>query len=369
MKKYFAFVKKEFRHIFRDKKTLLILFGMPVAQILIFGFALNNEVSDAGVVVYDMSGDYESEQLRTTINASNYFHEVAQVHSIQEIEASFKAGNAKLAVIIPRELGNDLRNGRKSTLKVIADASDPNEAQMLVAYMTAVTMKGTRGKVDAKMELPLVTAEPRMIFNPELKSVYMFVPGVMGFILLLVSAMMTSLTIAKEKEFGTMELLLVSPLRSTHIIFGKVTPYWILSFINAMIIIILGITVFDMPLNGSVTLLIAICLLFSLTALALGIFISSRSNSQMTAMFISMLGLLLPTILLSGFIFPIENMPIVLRGVSHIIPARWFIIIIKGIMIQGAGLSILLKPFGILGLITLFFSVAAIRGVKPRLDA
>ncbi|MCF8257616.1 MAG: ABC transporter permease [Flavobacteriales bacterium] len=368
MKQYLAFVKKEFRHIFRDKRTLLILFGMPVAQVMIFGFALNNEIDNAGVAIYDMSGDYESTLLQNRLNASSYFFIERECESTDCIEESFRQGKARVGIIIPHNFGKDLLTGQKPEIKIVSDASDPNQAQVLTSYATAIILSHVRDRASVVQQAPVVNAIPRMIFNPELKAVYMFVPGVMGFILLLVSAMMTSLTIAREKELGTMELLLVSPLRSWHIIFGKVTPYWLLSFMNAIIVVLLGITVFDMPMNGSVPLLLASCLLFSLTALALGIFISSKANSQMTAMFVSMMGLLLPTILLSGFIFPIENMPIVLRVISNIIPAKWFILIIKGLMIKGSGMSILWKPISILAFITLLFGIAAIKNVKPRLN-
>ncbi|MCB0733267.1 MAG: ABC transporter permease [Bacteroidetes bacterium] len=369
MKQFLAFVKKEFRHIFRDRRTLLILFGMPIAQVMIFGFALNNEVENAGVVVFDQSGDYESTRLINHLDQSSYFYIERVGHRMDDIEAAFKQGKARLAIILPNHFGRKLLRGEHPAIKIISDASDPNQAQVLTSYATAIIMAHVGDRASVQAELPIVQVVPRMMFNPELKAVYMFVPGVMGFILLLVSAMMTSLTIAREKELGTMELLLVSPLRSAHIILGKVTPYWLLSFLNALIIILLGIFVFDMPMNGSVLLLAGSCLIFSLTALGLGIFISARSNSQLTAMFISMMGLLLPTILLSGFIFPIENMPIILRVISNIIPAKWFIILIKGLMIKGSGLSVLWKPLSVLSLITLLFGVAAIKSVKPRLDS
>lgn len=368
MKQYLAFVKKEFRHILRDKRTLLILFGMPIAQILIFGFALNNEVENAGVAIYDMAGDYESELLQQRIENSEQFFIETECENTDCIEEAFRQNRARLGIIIPAYFGQDLLNGEKPQIKIVSDASDPNQAQVLTSYATAIILTHVKGRANVVQEAPIVTAIPRMIFNPELKAVYMFVPGVMGLILLLVGAMMTSLTIAREKELGTMELLLVSPLHSWHIIFGKVTPYWLLSFTNAMIIVSLGIIVFDMPMNGSVALLIGSCLLFSLTALALGIFISSRANSQMVAMFASMMGLLLPTILLSGFIFPIENMPLVLQVVSNIIPAKWFIMLIKGLMIKGSGMSVIWKPVAVLGFITLFLGVAATKSVKPRLN-
>ncbi|MEZ4720477.1 MAG: ABC transporter permease [Flavobacteriales bacterium] len=369
MKQFLAFVKKEFRHIFRDRRTLLILFGMPVAQVMIFGFALNNEVENAGVVVYDMAGDYESTTLINHLDASSYFFVERMAHQVEDIEESFRQNKARLGIMIPADFGSKLLRGEQPAIKIVSDASDPNQAQVLTSYAKAIILTHVRDRAQIQVEMPIVQAVPRMIFNPELKAVYMFVPGVMGLILMLVSAMMTALTIAKEKELGTMELLLVSPLRSAHIIFGKVTPYWALSFLNALIIVLLGITVFDMPMNGSVFLLTLSCLLFSLCALALGIFISARANSQLTAMLVSMMGLLLPTILLSGFMFPIENMPMILQVISNIIPAKWFIILIKGLMIKGSGMDMLWMPMGVLVLITLVLSVAAIKNVKPRLES
>ncbi|MCB0760716.1 MAG: ABC transporter permease [Flavobacteriales bacterium] len=369
MRQFLAFVKKEFRHIFRDRRTLLILFGMPVAQVMIFGFALNNEVENAGVAIFDMSMDYESTLLINHIDVSSYFFVDRTCRNIECIEDAFRTNTARLGIVIPADFGSKLWRGENPAIKIIGDASDPNQAQVLTTYAKAIIQSHLAERASVTIELPILRSTSRMVFNPELKAVYMFVPGIMGFILLLVSAMMTSLTIAREKELGTMELLLVSPLRSAHIIFGKVAPYWLLSFVNAIIIVLLGIVVFDTPMNGSVVLLTMSCLLFSLTALALGIFISARSSSQMTAMLISMMGLLLPTILLSGFIFPIENMPVVLQVVSNVIPAKWFIILIKGLMIKGSGINMLWKPFAILLFITVLLSIAAIRNVKPRLES
>jgi ABC-2 type transport system permease protein len=367
MKQYLAFVKKEFRHILRDRRTLLILFGMPVAQILIFGFALNNEIDNAGVAIYDMSGDYESVLLQNKLENSAQLFIERECQSTECIEEAFRQSKAKIGIILPQNFGSDLLNGLKPKIKIVSDASDPNQAQVLTSYATAIILTHVKGRATVGQQAPLVTAIPRMIFNPELKAVYMFVPGVMGLILLLVGAMMTSLTIAREKELGTMELLLVSPLQSWHIIFGKVTPYWLLSFFNAMVIVSLGIIVFDMPMNGSLILLIISCLLYSLTALALGIFISAKANSQMVAMMVSMMGLLMPTTLLSGFIFPIENMPLVLQMVSNIIPAKWFVMLIKALMIKGSGVNVIWKPVAVLGLTTLLLGMAAIKSVKPRM--
>ncbi|MFY0674802.1 MAG: ABC transporter permease [Bacteroidia bacterium] len=368
MKTFLTFIRKEFYHILRDRRTLLILFGMPISQILIFGFALNNEINNAGIVVLNRAGDYESKQLISKFENSAYFNLQDPVFTENEIEQSFQNNSAKVAVIIPVDFGKELLNNKRPKIRIVGDATDPNQAQTLVNYAKATVADYLNQKQKSKLELPITEAKPRMLFNPELKSVYQFVPGVMGLILLLVSAMMTSLTIAREKELGTMELLLISPLKPFHIILGKVAPYWVLSFLNAIIIILLGVFVFGMPIKGSIPLLLLVTLIFSFASLALGIFISSKANSQLVAMFLSMFALLLPTLLLSGFIFPIENMPLPLQVISNIVPARWFIELIKGIMIMGSPLSLMIKPFVILCIITFVFTVAGIRGVKPRLS-
>lgn len=345
----------------------MILFGMPAAQVLLFGFALNNDIHEAAYAVLDQAKDPLSRRIIENMDASGYFHLVGELSRENQIAQVFQSNSARLVIIFPDHFQEDLEDGRNPSVRLVSDASDPNLAQELVSYASSILSASMgQSKTDSQ---PASQADPdiRMLFNPQLQSVYMFVPGVMGLILLLVSAMMTSLTIAREKELGTMELLMVSPLKPVHILLGKVMPYWLLSFINALIIVLLGVLVFHMPLNGSVFLLALSCLLFSITALSLGIFISARANSQMTAMFASMLGLLLPTILLSGFIFPIENMPLPLRIISLAIPARWFIVIIKGVMIKGVGLDILWLPFVVLAGMTLILMIASIKSVKSRL--
>jgi ABC-2 type transport system permease protein len=214
----------------------------------------------------------------------------------------------------------------------------------------------------------MIIPEVRMFYNPELKSVFMFVPGIMAMILMLISAMMTSISIAREKEMGTMEVLLVSPLRPLQIIIGKVTPYVFLSFINAFTIIILGNTVFGIPINGSLILLFTESLLFILLALSLGIFISTISKSQQVAMFISLFALMLPTILLSGFIFPIESMPKILQWLSILMPPRWFIVILKSILLKGTGLAFIWKETLILLGMTIFFIIMSVKKFKIRLE-
>ena len=254
-----------------------------------------------------------------------------------EIESAFKKGTIKEVIVFDKDFGNKLMKENKATMQVIVDASEPNTAATLVNYTQAITASYLK-EINTNNELPLtIVTEQRLLFNPELKGVYMFVPGVITIILMLVSTMLTSISIAREKELGTMEVLMVSPLGRLPIILGKVFPYVLLSFLNANIILLLGKFVFEMPIHGSLFLLLGVCLLFVITALSLGILISTVAQTQQTAMFMSMVGLMLPTIMLSGFIFPVDSMPLPLQILSNIIPAKWFIIIIKDIMLKGLG--------------------------------
>ncbi len=366
MKTFIAFVIKEFKHIFRDRRTLVILFGMPIAQVLLFGFAITTEIKDGKMVILDLAKNLESQQYINTITSSGYFVLTENLSSYNQIETVFKKGKVKIALIIPENFARELGNTKSSTVQIIADASDPNMANMLTGYLSGLTNTFAKQKGYAP-NIP-INIETKMLYNPENKSVFMFVPGVMTIILMLVSAMMTSITVAKEKELGTMEILLVSPLKPATIIIGKVIPYIALSLFNAGTILLLGFTVFGMPMNGSPLLLGLEILLFIITSLSLGILISTASSSQQTAMMVSLMGLMLPTILLSGFIFPIESMPNVLQYISNIIPAKWFIIIIKSIMLKGLGINVLWKETLILAGTAVFLIIMSIKRFKIRLE-
>lgn len=367
MKQFLVFAQKEFYHIFRDKRTLLILFGMPIVQIILFGFAITNEIKNASIAVLDQSGDVYSRQLIQRMTASGYFKVTHYLQYNDQIEPTFKEGDIKMAIVIPPEFGQSFFHLKKAPLQLLADAGDPNTATTLLNYANAII--GTyQQDLNRQTKLPLtIDTSVRMLYNPALKSVYLFVPGVMTLILLLVSAMMTSITIAREKEIGTMEILLVSPLPPVMIIAGKVVPYILLSFINAIVILSMGVWIFGMPVKGSIVLLLMECILFVLTALSLGIFISSLTNSQQTAMMASMMGLLMPTVLLSGFVFPLESMPQPLQILSNILPAKWFIIILKDIMLKGSGLRDLWLQTVVLAGMAFVFLVLSIRNFKIRL--
>jgi ABC-2 type transport system permease protein len=368
MKKFIGFVKKEFLHIFRDVRTMLVLFGIPIAQLLIFGYVVNTDIKDIRIAIYDPSKDVVTLDISNKLISSGYFLLEENLDNINDVESIFKKGNVKVIVIFEPDFANRLGKEKTANIQILADASDANMASLIVNYTTGIIQNYLKEK-NRFAEIPIqIQPKVRMVFNEEMKSVYMFVPGTMALILMLISAMMTSISIAREKELGTMEVLLVSPLHPVQIIIGKVIPYVLISFINAIIIILLGHFIFGMPVNGSVALLLAESFLFICMALSLGIFISTLSKNQEVAMFISMFALMLPTILLSGFIFPVENMPVILQWLSYLMPPKYFIVIVKNIMLKGVGFMYVWKEtFVLIGMMLVFIALS-VKKFKLRLE-
>lgn len=368
MKRFIGFIKKEFYHIFRDKRSLFILFGMPIAQILLFGFAITNEINNVDIAVLDHSKDVTSQEIINKISASKYFTIETFIEREADIEAVFKKGKIKAVLNFEKDFGQHLITEGIATVQIITDATDPNTANTISNYTNAI-LQNYQQETNNNVKLAYqIVPQTRMVYNPELKGVFMFVPGVMTIILMLVSAMMTSISISREKELGTMEILLVSPLKPLQVIIGKVVPYIFLSIINATVIVLMSIFIFRVPVNGSLFLLALESILFIITSLSLGILISTASATQQTAMMISLMGLMLPTILLSGFIFPITSMPLPLQVISNIIPAKWFIIILKGIMLKGVGINFLWKETLVLLGMTLFLIGLSAKKYKIRLE-
>ena len=368
MKRFIGFVKKEFYHIFRDKRSLFILFGMPVAQILLFGFAITNEINNVDIAIFDKSNDATTQEIIHKISASKYFSIKQHITNEAEIETVFQKGKVLAVLVFEKDFKKNLTKENSAKVYIITDATDPNTANSITNYISAI-IGSYRQEINKNVNFEYqIETKSRMVYNPELKSVFMFVPGVMTIILMLVSAMMTSISITREKELGTMEILLVSPLKPFQVIVGKVIPYIFLSIINAIVIVLLSIFIFKMPIQGSLFLLALESVLFIITSLSLGILISTVSATQQTAMMISLMGLMLPTILLSGFIFPIASMPLPLQIISNIIPAKWFIIILKGIMLKGVGLYFIWKETLILAGMTLFFIALSVKKYKIRLE-
>jgi len=369
MNRFLGFIKKEFLHIFRDFRTLIILFGIPAAQILIFGYAVSTDIRNAGVAFLDLSHDEVTRDLSEKIVSSGFFTRTENLLSYSDVDKVLKKGRTKAVIIFGEDFGKKLINEGTARLSIIADGSEPNTATLVTNYTTAIV-----GDFNRKFAVPgaagMVSIQPevKMFYNPELKSHFMFVPGVITLILILICALMTSVTITREKEFGTMEVLLVSPLRPIQIILGKVMPYFFLSFINVLLILALSWLVFGLPVKGSMVLLLSESMLYILMSLTLGILISTVSDTMQQAIFISLIGLMLPTILLSGFIFPIENMPKIYDYVSSILPPRYFIIIIKNIMIKGTGLAYIWKETLVLMGMTVVFIALSVRKFRIRLE-
>ncbi|MGB5817938.1 MAG: ABC transporter permease [Saonia sp.] len=368
LKVFWAFVKKEFYHILRDKRTLLILFGMPLAQILIFGYAVTNEFKDAEIDILDYAKDETSKQFIYHLQSSGNFTVNAIISSERQMEEGLKAGNSKLVVVIPDNFSEDFYAGKALKLQLLADGSDPNNATTLVQYVNEMVGSFQKERLEQGTDPYTIGLETRMLYNPQLISAYNFVPGTIALILLIICAMLTSLTIAREKELGTMEILLVSPLPPLLIILGKVAPYALLSFINAVMVLLIGYFVFNVPIIGSIGLLLLMCFLYVVTALSLGTLISTVSHTQQSAMMKSLMGLMLPSMILSGFIFPLASMPLILQYLGKIVPATYFIEILKGIMLRGTGLNLILFEVGVLLCMTTVLLALTWKNFKIRLE-
>ena len=364
---FVAFVVKEFHHIFRDRRTLFILLGMPIVQIIIFGFALTNEVKNSRIAILDQSKDPETTSLVSELEASRYFDIEENINSYRDIDRAFQTGKIKLVIVFPQHFGEDLQHFNKAQVQMVADASDPNVANTLTNYASAIVMD-YQDRITNERKLPYtINTEMRMLYNPQLKGAYNFVPGVMAMVLMLVCTLMTAITVVREKEMGTMEILLASPIRPLKIIIAKAVPYLLLSVVNIASILLLSVFVLDVPVNGSLVLLIFESILFTLTCLAFGLLISASTDSQQTAMFISLTGMFLPTIMLSGFMFPVENMPLPLRIISNIVPAKWYYMVVKDVMIKGLGFTSIWKETLVLAGMMFFLLAMAIKRFKIRL--
>lgn len=368
MKQFLYFIRKEFYHLLRDRRTLFILFGMPVMQILIFGFALTNEVKNSRIAILDNSKDETTTAIIHQLEASRYFDIVENLNSCADLEPAFQAGQIRMAIVFPEQFQSNLLHTNAAPVQLIADATDPNVANTLTNYATAIIMDYQQGMKETTDYPYSINTELRMLYNPQLKGSYNFVPGVMAMVLMLVGAMMTSISIVREKELGTMEVILVSPIVPIRVIIAKMIPYLLLSMVNIASILLLSVYALDVPIRGSLLLLVFECFLFTLTALALGLLISSISNSQQVAMLISLMGLFLPTIMFSGFMFPVENMPLPLQVISNIVPAKWFYYIIKDVMIKGTGLrTVWMETLILAGMLVVLLTVS-IKKFKVRLE-
>lgn len=367
MKQFIIFVKKEFRHIFRDRKSLLIIILMPIVQIILFGFALTNEIKNSNIAVLDNAKDEASRAIIERLDASRYFNITRYLHSQQDIEAAFKTGTIRLAVVFQPGFRQSLMHTNQAQIQLIADASDPNTATTVTNYANNI-ISDYQKELNVQTPVPYaIQPEIRMLYNPQLKGAYNFVPGVMAMILILIAAMMTSVAIVREKEINTMEVLLVSPLKPLLFILSKAIPYIFLSLVNVITILLVSVTLLEVPINGSLLLLMGESLLFIITAVSLGLMISNVTKTQQEAQMFSLMALLLPTLLLGGFMFPIESMPLPLRIISNIVPSKWFFLIVKDVMIKGLGFSAVWKESLVLVGMSLFLLAISFKKFKTRL--
>ncbi|MCB0430105.1 MAG: ABC transporter permease [Flavobacteriales bacterium] len=363
-----SFIRKEFYHVFRDRKTLLMLFGLPIVQIILFGFALTNEVKHAHIAIVDDAKDETSMGITRRIDASKYFDIDRALNNKEQLEAAFREGKIKAALIFPPRAADALFHQHDMTVQIITDASELNTATTIDNYLTSI-IGDYQQDMMATSSIPYrVVPRIRMLYNPQLKGEHTFIPGMMAMIMLLICVMMTAISIVREKELGTMEILLVSPFKPMMVIVSKFIPYLLISLFNVTSILLLSRFLLGLPVQGSIVLLYTESLLFVITGLSLGLLISIISKTQQTAMFASVMATMLPTMLLSGFIFPIENMPLPLQILSNIVPSKWFYIIVKSIMIKGLGFEHIWKETLILVGMTLVLMLVCRKNFKIRLE-
>ena len=366
MKQFISFIRKEIYHITRDPLTLIIMLILPVILLLILGFAVSTEIKNTSFIVFDNSKSEISQKLIEKIDANEYFDLANYIDTAEDIERSFQKGETKMAIIIPSSFGNDIaRTGAE--IQIMVDASDPNEASTIVNYFQSILMQYQQERVVINQNSGIIQAEVKMLYNPQMKSAYNIVPGMIGMLMMLICAMMTSISVVREKELGTMEILLVSPLKPATIMFAKAIPYLIIAFFDVIMVLILAYFILEVPILGNILLILLLSIIYTFSALALGLLISTITQTQQTAMITSGVGLLLPSMLLSGLIFPINSMPDILQYISLIIPARWFIEALRDVMIKGLGFEAIWKQFLILLIMASLLISISIRKFKNRL--
>lgn len=362
------FTQKEFYHILRDRWTTVLLLVLPIAMILLFGFGITTEIKNTRFAVFDMSRDQATRGIINKLETSEYFTLQGYLDRPEQIEGVFRRGEIGMLVIFGERFHENQLHTGDAQIQLITDGTDPNTASTLTNYATNLIHEyqqesGTAGQYPFQI-LP----EVKLLYNPTMKSAYNIVPGVIGMVLMLVCAMMTSVSLAKEKEMGTMEVILVSPMPPLLIVLSKVVPYFAISVINLINVLLLAVFVLEVPIAGNIFLLVFVSMLFIFVALALGILISTLVNSQLVALLASVMGLLMPVVMLSGLMFPIENMPVLLQFVAQIIPAKWYIEAMRDVMIKGLGISSILKEVSVLTLMAVVLITLSMKKFKIRLE-
>ena len=375
MKEFFAFVRKEFLHIFRDRKTLLVLVGLPTVLIVLFGFAISTEIRNVNIGLLSLDDDISVLRLMDKIDRSEYFTYVGRFDSENAVNEAMRRGEIDAALVFPAGFVPAMYGPEGAEVSVLVDATNPNNASMEVMYLSQIIY----GYFGEDMQVAAmsaghsggggrITPNLRMLYNPQLKSSYNFVPGIMGLILLLICALMTSVSIVREKETGSMEVLLVSPIKPINIVLAKMIPYFVISCAILVNILLLTIFVLKVPVEGSFFWMILISLIYIILSLGIGMFVSSIVRTQITATLLCGMIFLVPVMMFSGMLYPIESMPVALQWFAQVIPAKWFIEAIRKIMIEGVPVRYVTTEILIMvGLAVLFFTAAVVK-FKDRLD-
>ena len=352
MKQFIAFVIKEAKHILRDKRTMLILFGMPVVLMFLFGFAITTDVKNVRTVVVTSQMDYQTQQAINRLAQSEYFIITQTVNTPQEAERLIRSQKADMALVF----------AKNHAVQFIVDGSDPNMAQQWTAYARQ-TLLSEELRIKSSSLITL-----HYLYNPQMRSAYNFVPAIMGMLLMLICAMMTSISIVREKERGTMEVLLVSPVRPLMVIIAKAVPYLVLAFVILITILLMARFVLGVPLQGSLFWILAVSTLYIILALSLGLLISSVAQTQLVALLLSAMVLLMPVVILSGMLFPVESMPPILQWISAVVPPRYYIQAMRKLMIMGVGIGDVAREVAVLSAMTVVLLAIALKKFNVRLE-
>ena len=366
MKQFIAFVIKETKHILRDKRTMLILFGMPVVMMLLFGFAITTDVKNVRTVVVTSEMSPRTQQAVERLAQSEYFMITQTVNTPQEAEQLIRSQKADMSLIpSPSPKG---KGGSSLQWQIMVDGSDPNMAQQWTTYAQSILSQPVDGK-HYSLSSPFGEGlGVRLLYNPQMRSAYNFVPAIMGMLLMLICAMMTSISIVREKEKGTMEVLLVSPVRPLMVIIAKAVPYLVLAFCILITILLMARFVLGVPLAGSLFWILAVSTLYILLALSLGLLISNVAQTQLVALLLSAMVLLMPVVMLSGMLFPVESMPTILQWISAIVPPRYYIQAMRKLMIMGVGIGEVAHEVAVLAGMTVVLLAIALKKFMQRLE-
>lgn len=351
-KSFWWFVRKETWHILRDRRTMLILFGMPVLLMLLFGFAISTDVRNVRTVIVTSQMDLQTQQVAARLAASEYLTVVQTVSTPRDAESLIRRQKADMAVVFGQDFAS-----RRSGIQFIVDGADPNMAQQWTNYAANVMSDTASGMLNV-----------RLLYNPQMRSAYNFVPAILGMLLMLVCAMMTSISIVREKERGTMEVLLVSPVRPLMVIVAKALPYLVLAFVILTVILLMGRYVLEVPMAGSIVWIYCVSAVYIILALALGLLISNIATTQLMALLLSAMVLLVPIVMLSGMIFPIESMPEVLQWIAAVVPPRYYIQAMRKLMVMGVGMDDVVREMAVLSAMALFFLTVALVKFRNRLE-